>query len=203
MREYNPGQLVKMFDNDEDSLTPLDLDDNFKVEPGDMLYKPLRKGQAILLNAGTVLTVEHIAKIRESGLMDDARRCIKKAIRDSGATAVVTTRYDAEIEKAQRIRESLSGLRTILWLLLVVAGGYSLLNQFSNLFYVYLAGGLFVSIVVTYLVSFNIYDRQTALAKEKSDKIKEARRRLEERVEKVRQEKAEEMRHRMEQKGFF
>lgn len=191
-----------MYDDDE-LLAPPDFDDTFKVEPGDMLYKPLKKGNAILLNAGTVLTPAHIEKIAESGLMGEARRCIKKAIRDPGITAVVTTRYDAEIEKAQRIRDSLGGLRMILWLLLCVAGGYSLLNQFHNLFYVYLAGSIFVAIVVTYLVSINIYDKQTALMKEKSDKIKEARRRLEEKQEKARQEKIEEMRHRMEQKGFF
>lgn len=188
---------------DDDLIPPPEFDDDFKVEPGDMLYKPLKKGNAILLNAGTVLTADHIAKIQESGLMAEARRCIKKAIRDPATTVVSTTHYDAEIEKAERIRDSLSGLRMILWLLLCVAGGYSVLDRFQNLFYLYLAGGIFGSIVVTYLVSIHIYDRQTALMKEKSEKIREARRRLEEKQERARQEKIEEMRHRMEQKGFF
>ncbi|MBM3268392.1 MAG: hypothetical protein FJZ01_12145 [Candidatus Sericytochromatia bacterium] len=183
---------------DDEILGRPDLDDDFQVEAGDMLYKPIRKGQAIMLNAGTVLTPTMIAKIAEAGLLDEARRCIKKAIRDPGLAASVSAHYDAEIDKAQRIRDSLSSLRLILWLLLAASGGYAALTQMANIFYVYLAGGMFVAIVITYLVSMGVYDGQTKLMKEKSDRIKAARRKLEERAERTRQEKIEAMRHRLE-----
>ncbi len=191
-----------MHEEEDDAIGGPEYDDDFQVEPGDMLYKPLRKGQAIMLNAGTVLTTAMIAKISEAGLLIEARRCIKKAIKDPGISAEVTAHYDAEIDKAQRIRDSLSALRAILWLLLVASGGYAALTQMANIFYVYLAGGMFVSIVVTYLVSMSVYDKQTELMKAKSDRIKQARRRLEERVEATRQEKIEAMKHRLEQKGY-
>jgi hypothetical protein len=188
--------------NNDDQMGPPDFDEDFRVEPGDMLYKPLKKGQAILLNAGTVLTEAHINKIAESGLLEEAKRCIKKAIRDPGITEGVGAQYDAEIDKAQRIRDSLKGLLAMLWLLLIASGGYTALQQFKDLFNIYLTVGIFVAIVITYLVSMSVFDNQTRLMKAKSDRIKEARRRLEERAERARAEKVEEMKHRMQQKGF-
>ena len=181
----------------DDPIGPPDLDDEFRVEPGDMLYKPLRKGNAIMLNAGTVLTVDLIHKIADAGLLGEARRSIKKAIK-APLGEEVARHFDVEIEKAQRIRDSLSGLRAILWLLLFCTAGYAALGNFQNLFYVYLAAGIFGSVVITYLVTMSVYDKQTALMKQKSARIRDARRRLEEEAERNQMGKIDEMRSRLE-----
>lgn len=188
----------------EDGAVPVDpaTIDGFELEPGDMLFKPLRKGKAVLLNAGTILTSALIDKIEQTGLMEEARRCIKKAVKQKIQPG--TLLYDVEMEKAQRLRDALTGFRAILWLLMFCCLGYAgFLYMSAGDYMIYLYGltAIFASIVITYIVSMQVYDGQAKLMKRKSLELKATRARAEQAAIAQRDEKVKEMRHWMEERG--
>lgn len=145
-----------MFEPRDEAPPPGTVEGGFVVAPGDVLYRPLRKGDAFLLRAGTVLTADLIRKIEDVGLIEEARRAITKPVREPESAPVEVRDRPSNPNTSIRIREAFSGFQAILWLSMCATVGYSVLNGFRDVVYTYASIGLFAASVVTYLASIQI-----------------------------------------------
>lgn len=127
--------------------------------PGEVLQRDLIQPntQAIFVPGGTVLTAEVIMKIRQAGLEDLALECVatrKQAmhagiiLRRFAPSSVLSATEIAQM-RAERLVESATGMRAVLYLLLVASLGFTIMTGAQN--FIIVTAAIFGALVLSYV----------------------------------------------------